>query len=805
MAERKTELGGLNTTAAGAGGAINPSIRNALPYFMPLVVFPLIISAVLYGGWWITGPIVFIMLVESLDGAFGSEERNMDFDMTPESQLFWYELTVWAWAVLWPVTFVFALWQILIVGHLSIWEVVLMIVILVNVGQAVFIVGHELIHRRSVWERRIGEFLLASASYPHYATEHIYIHHAQACTPADPGTAPKGVSFWQHIPRDLTESLIEAWCFSRDRLTRRRLPIWHYTNPFWRYVLETAAWYALVYWMGGPWALLIFISLCFSVILSMKVINYAQHYGLQRIRLPSGRFERVQPRHSWSASSKFTNWLFYNMQRHPDHHIEANRHYPLLQHYAEDEAPQMPGSYLKMAGLALFPKRWFQAMDPLVDSWRARFYPQIDDWSAYDSAAFAARPDAFEAIAEILSTAPRVGEWINYTPELLDNLSDREFTDLSLPKGLGPDLEFEIVARRGLARLYWTHEFSISEMKERIAEFPVQGAGEAGEVARHWSNDKVFQIGVHAMRGSLMPTEAGVALSNVAEASISAFLSAIEGEFASRHQRRGEGGIAAVAIGDLASRETVPGDPLDVIFVYGGSDKYYGSLCRRFREELRTLLHDNLLFAWPPRDRKVGRAFSLTDFTEHYKTTGSTSELLGMTQARYIFESGSHGMGECFDMARREILTHGAAHDELIGELREANEDRPDSGLLSINDMRGGLRDVERTARFLQLTHADDAADILAPDAVSIFQTASARGLIPGDIAEHLVEAARMWRNLQGILRLVAEDSFAEETASPTIKDAVARSCCMDDFDELIAAVRQTASHAAAGIDTLTA
>ena len=58
-----------------------------------------------------------------------------------------------------------------------------MAVVLTSVAQSVFIVGHEMIHRLSVWERRLGEFLLSSVSYPHYVTEHIYIHHALVGSP----------------------------------------------------------------------------------------------------------------------------------------------------------------------------------------------------------------------------------------------------------------------------------------------------------------------------------------------------------------------------------------------------------------------------------------------------------------------------------------------------------------------------------------------------------------------------------------------------------------------------------------------
>ena len=145
-----------------------------------------------------------------------------------------------------------------------------------------------------------------------------------------------------------------------------------------------------------------------------------------------------------------------------------------------------------MNGLALFPRRWFETIDPLLDRQRAQFYPEIDDWSAYDSRAFAARPDAFDVIAEIHAAAPRLADWINQSPVLLDRLRDREFTDLELPEGFGPDPEFETIARCGLARLYWTHELGVAEMKEQLADIHMQDSGEAVDAAREWSNGKVF-------------------------------------------------------------------------------------------------------------------------------------------------------------------------------------------------------------------------------------------------------------------------------------------------------------------------
>ena len=153
-----------------------------------------------------------------------------------------------------------------------------------------------------------------------------------------------------------------------------------------------------------------------------------------------------------------------------------------------------------------------------------------------------------------------------------------------------------------MARLQ-THEFGVAEMLEQITEIPVQGVEDAVETVRNWSNDKVFQICVHTMRGNLSPVEAGKALSNVAKASIAAVLSAVEEEFTGR---RTGGGVAAVVLGDVASGEVAPGAELDVVFVYvGGPPSTHESLCREFSDALRALSRDNLLFAAIPDDRQA--------------------------------------------------------------------------------------------------------------------------------------------------------------------------------------------------------
>ena len=98
MAEQRAELGGFGAGTAGTEAAIQPSLWNALPYFISLAIFPLVANAAIHGGWWIAGPFIFLWVVEGLDAVFSMEERNMDPKKTLERQLFWYKLAIWLWA-----------------------------------------------------------------------------------------------------------------------------------------------------------------------------------------------------------------------------------------------------------------------------------------------------------------------------------------------------------------------------------------------------------------------------------------------------------------------------------------------------------------------------------------------------------------------------------------------------------------------------------------------------------------------------------------------------------------------------------
>jgi len=95
--------------------------------------------------------------------------------------------------------------------------------------------------------------------------------------------------------------------------------------------------------------------------------NYVEHYGLLRERLPNGRYQAVEPRHSWNTNHIVSNLMTFHLQRHSDHHANPMRPYQSLRDF--DDIPRLPNGYTGMFGLAAVPPLWFRVMDPKTLAW----------------------------------------------------------------------------------------------------------------------------------------------------------------------------------------------------------------------------------------------------------------------------------------------------------------------------------------------------------------------------------------------------------------------------------------------------
>ena len=102
----------------------------------------------------------------------------------------------------------------------------------------------------------------------------------------------------------------------------------------------------------------------------LELVNYVEHYGIVRKEISPGKYERVNPIHSWNSSHLLSNFFLFQLQRHSDHHAYAHKRYQVLNHY--DESPQLPSGYSTMILLALIPPLWFSVMNKRLEAWRRK-------------------------------------------------------------------------------------------------------------------------------------------------------------------------------------------------------------------------------------------------------------------------------------------------------------------------------------------------------------------------------------------------------------------------------------------------
>ncbi len=368
-------------------GSATLGLKNALPFWISLSLIPLVILAARNGGWaLLLPPAGAWWLATLLDAVLGRNTDNADPD-TPDEALFWYRLITMIWL---PVQVALIFGAIYFVTHtntLETWEKFgLMFGVGIVSGSVGIVYSHELMHQSNRLERWLADLLLATVLYSHFRTEHLLVHHPHVGTSRDAVTARYNEGFHRYFARVIREVPLSAWEAEKAMLARRALPASSLKNPFWRYAaLQGIA--LLAAWLIGGWAGVgFFVFQAFIAMWQLELTNYVEHYGLTRKYLGDGKYERVQPHHSWNSDHMATNWQFINLQRHSDHHYKPARRFPLLQTYDADTAPLLPRGYPLMTMAAMVPPLWRRIMNPRVRAWRRKYYPEIEDWTPYKEA-----------------------------------------------------------------------------------------------------------------------------------------------------------------------------------------------------------------------------------------------------------------------------------------------------------------------------------------------------------------------------------------------------------------------------------
>lgn len=231
-------------------------------------------------------------------------------------------------------------------------------------------VAHELIHKDTAVERAAGGLLLTSVGYHGFKIEHVRGHHVHVSTPEDASSARYGQSLWHFLPRALWRNTTNAWKLEAARLHRQDRRWWSVRNELLGWSVLWLLFVAAFWWWLGAQGLLFFLAQGLFAACSLEIINYIEHYGLERMRLADGRYERTTHLHSWNSDYLLSNLFLFHLQRHSDHHETPRRRYQSLLHHPD--SPQLPGGYAAMFVLALCPPLWFRIVDPRVEAFRAR-------------------------------------------------------------------------------------------------------------------------------------------------------------------------------------------------------------------------------------------------------------------------------------------------------------------------------------------------------------------------------------------------------------------------------------------------
>lgn len=225
-------------------------------------------------------------------------------------------------------------------------------------------VAHELGHRQTSYERFLGKLLLLPSFYMHFYIEHNFGHHAHAATKEDPATARFYQSVYSFWITSVIRQYLNAWKQQEKLLKKQNKSILSLKNDMLWYTLLQAFYLAAIFVFFDTMGVVFVIAAGVVAFLLLETVNYIEHYGLMRKKLPSGRYERVREIHSWNRNHVMGRIVLYELTRHSDHHFKSSKKYQILDYH--DISTQMPFGYPSSIVLSFVPPLWFKVMNPRI-------------------------------------------------------------------------------------------------------------------------------------------------------------------------------------------------------------------------------------------------------------------------------------------------------------------------------------------------------------------------------------------------------------------------------------------------------
>lgn len=160
--------------------------------------------------------------------------------------------------------------------------------------------SHELLHKPKPLEKVLAYTLLANVNYMHWGEEHLTGHHEKVATREDPATSRLNESFYQFIPRTLFGSYKSAWDLEQKRLKKINASSIFQNRMLWNAIIplllgSAYSFIAAKRTKGGKSVFFKILAMFYiqgiGSAMFLEAVNYVEHYGLERDKLPDGSYE----------------------------------------------------------------------------------------------------------------------------------------------------------------------------------------------------------------------------------------------------------------------------------------------------------------------------------------------------------------------------------------------------------------------------------------------------------------------------------------------------------------------------------
>jgi alkane 1-monooxygenase len=339
---------------------------SAIKYLWSYIIPATLVLVLYMRGWFsFSGVLVAFFAIPILEAILQGTEKNMsEAEESGALKNKIYDLILYSNL---PILWGMIAWYFYVVANITLqnyefWGI--------SISMGIFLgamginVAHELGHRDKAYERFMAKMLLLPNMYMHFIIEHNRGHHVNIATKEDPASARYNEILYFFWIRSVAMTYISAWRLEAKRLKNEGKSFFSYNNEMIIFQLAQLSYLFLVWYFGG--ILLLFSAILIAVVgfLLLETVNYIEHYGLSRKKIENGRYERVQPWHSWNSNHVLGRLILFELSRHSDHHFKANRKYQVLRHF--DESPQLPYGYPMSMLMSFVPPLWFAVMNPRV-------------------------------------------------------------------------------------------------------------------------------------------------------------------------------------------------------------------------------------------------------------------------------------------------------------------------------------------------------------------------------------------------------------------------------------------------------